>query len=462
MSSLARRRGLSAVWAAGLILPFASVAWAQQPAGDQGGGGGGAQPGGGGGATAPPPQPAAPIAPQVPMYPGSVAPPPPGQPVGGGNATESSARPVTGEKEDTFDFGPKASGGGTAFGSATGPVFLGGGESHVGVGGDTVPGVHVVRRGDTLWALCDQYFKNPYQWPRVWSFNPQLQNPHWIYPGDQIRLIQGGTLPPATATGGATGTGVIDRRGRVVPDTIFLRDQGYIEDDNKENWGEISGAPTEKMFLSDFDEVYVRIGGNRDVKLGQELTIFRPRDVVDGGGEIVQIEGTIRVDQWNAKDRIARGQIVETLDVIERGARIGPVGRRFEVVAPVRNDVDITARVITSIHPHPFYEQNQVVFLDKGAEDGLKPGNRLFVIRRGDAWRKSLPTEGAAVRVPLDNDKAAVVERVPRPRDESKFPEEVIAELRVLTLRPHSCMTLVTQSLREIEQADTAVARKGY
>src|SRR5262249_41651714 len=55
-----------------------------------------------------------------------------------------------------------------------------------------VPELHVVRRGDTLWDICWFYFNDPWQWPRVWSYNPQITNPHWIYPGDLVRLLPRG------------------------------------------------------------------------------------------------------------------------------------------------------------------------------------------------------------------------------------------------------------------------------
>jgi nucleoid-associated protein YgaU len=49
-------------------------------------------------------------------------------------------------------------------------------------------GFHIVKKGDTLWGITSEHFEDPRDWPQVWSFNPQLQNPHWIYPGDQLRL----------------------------------------------------------------------------------------------------------------------------------------------------------------------------------------------------------------------------------------------------------------------------------
>ena len=321
--------------------------------------------------------------------------------------------------------------------------------------------VHVVRRGDTLWGICDMYFRNPYQWPRIWSYNPQLQNPHWIYPGsDQIRMQAGGVSPLANP-GGRDNSNMIEKHRTVLPETIFLRDEGYVEDDTKENWGEITGAPEERIFLADTDEVYLHIANNHEVKLGEELTVFRPTRTL-GSGQIVQIQGTVRIDDWDAKTRVARGRIVETLDTIERGARVGPVGRRFDVVAPVRNEVDLQTNVIASVRLHGFFGQNQVVFIEKGADDGLKVGNRLFVMRRGDAWRQTLVTDTAARRIAVESLSPAEMERVPRPRDESKYPQEVTAELRVLSLHPHSATCIVTQSVHEIELGELAVSKKGY
>src|SRR5262249_18431372 len=94
----------------------------------------------------------------------------------------SSSRPIVGDQSDSFDLGQ----------SGRGPAVVTGEKGAVGLTGSerlsTAPDVHLVRKGDTLWDLCDQYFQNPWQWPTVWSYNSQIQNPHWIYPGDQLRL----------------------------------------------------------------------------------------------------------------------------------------------------------------------------------------------------------------------------------------------------------------------------------
>jgi hypothetical protein len=384
--------------------------------------------------------------------------------IGGGNATESSSHPITGEEQDSFDFGKSGSGEGAARGGDNGPIFT----THRHISSSSsreAPDTHVVRRGDTLWAVCDHYFSNPYQWPRIWSYNPQIKNPNWIYPGDELRLrVAGGAGPEAKPATDAKGLSLVDRRRTVPHDSVFLRDQGWIQGDESDDvWGEVSGSASETMFLSDLNEVYLTLRSGHDPRIGQELTVFRTRASA-AAGEIVQLLGTVRIDGWNSKERVARAQIVETLDTIERGNKVGPIARSFLVVSPVTNTSEVTAHVLASLHPNEIFGQNQIVFIDKGEAAGLQPGNRLVIRRRGDAWRQTLVTEGAGYRISTDNElPMPPMEMTPGSHaDDPKFPEETVAELRILTTRRESAACLVTQARVEIDTHDIAYARKGY
>lgn len=342
-----------------------------------------------------------------------------------------------------------------------------------------VPDIHLVRRGDTLWDLCNRYYQNPWAWPKVWSYNPQIANPHWIYPGDQVRITS------ATGAGGqkamslaarststiGSGKGLISNRQKnVVPGTVFLRDQGYLGDPKRDVWGELVGSDEEQMMLAEGNHAVLMMRPGVTVTKGQELTVFnsvrQPQKVANARkppGEIVAVRGTVKVIDFNPETRMARAILTESFDVIERGALIGPIGRRYDVVSPVKTNNKVATRVLTSIYPNVYIAKDQIAFLDKGSEDGLAMGNRLFVVRRGDSWRASLVTaaKDTKKRMLINTPEEAGYEDTPTRGDENKFPEDTIAELRILRTEKYSSIALVVASKRELVGGDLAVTRPG-
>ena len=422
-----------------LVTATSAPSWAQDPpAGDDGAG-----------AAAPPGVTVVQV-PAAPTYPGTLPPAgfDPDAHLG------SSSRSMTDiNKGDSFDLGRGSSGPSSFKGAANG--------SYV-VEGQSVPDGHTVRRGDTLWEISGRYYQNPYQWPKLWSFNPQIQNPHWIYPGDRVRLRDG------SAGGSAIGSiGLLKSRTAVPPQTIFLRETGWVDDRKEDTWGDLVGAPDDKMLLSDGDEVYLQLEDGHEVQVGDELTLFRPIRTVETEntkGELVSIRGTVKIDRYNPKTRMVRARITEALDVIERGVKVGPVGRRFDVVPPVVADQDIDANILASLYPNQVYVQHQVVFLDKGEKEGVKIGQRFFAIRRGDRWVQNIKGAGtmALVRPRVEDDRFAKVDTVKvGAADPSLFPDETYAELRVLRVREHTAAALVVATKYEIERNARLISRKG-
>jgi hypothetical protein len=359
----------------------------------------------------------------------------------------------------------------------------------IGSGGVYTPSsgkdTHVVREGDTLWDISQHYFGDPWQWPKLWSYNPEVTNPHWIYPMDQLRLspgaLQQDVAVAKAVTGKGTGTGLGMGRDDVTPGmlsgteqapsvivpgrmfqkpgTIFLRDEAYLDQDALKTVGQIVGGHEEHMFLSPSDQVYVRFKEGQDVRAGQSYAIFRPihaweRDPGEDEeqGTLVRIQGTVVVRSYDRERKVARGVLTEAMDPIERGFFVARVDRRFDLVEPQRNESNVVARIVASSRPRELLSYGEVVFLDVGQGHGIKPGNRFFVVRRGDDWLDTIvadPTElGNIVEVPE--------------YDPTVLPKEVVAELRVLKVRKTTTIALVTRSDYDVLQGEVAEMRVGF
>ena len=330
-------------------------------------------------------------------------------------------------------------------------------------------GVYVVKPGDTLSKISGRVFGQRLMWPKLWSMNPQIQNPHWIYPGDQILLSSGGNGATRALTLGA-GSGL--SKPQLVPkDAVFLRRLGYIDDPREGVLGEVVGAREPVQLIGQAQHIYLELRPEVALREGQILTIFeavrnppRVRGARRPPGQLVSILGSAKVEYWNPKTRVARAQVTETADVIERGAKVGLLGRQHVVVSARPANTNVSARVLTSMYPNEMFAQHDVLFIDRGSSDGLVEGNRLFVIRRGDTWRRTLSTTKEMARSTIRMNSAERVEVVPTPLrgDEQDFPEEIVAELRVIKAHKYSSLVLVTHARVEIEPGDRAVARAGF
>ena len=66
------------------------------------------------------------------------------------------------------------------------------------------PNEYTVKTGDTLWDISKVFLRDPWYWPEIWYVNPEIANPHLIYPGDVLHLVYVDGKPRITMERGST------------------------------------------------------------------------------------------------------------------------------------------------------------------------------------------------------------------------------------------------------------------
>ncbi|RYZ67977.1 MAG: hypothetical protein EOP08_01595 [Proteobacteria bacterium] len=130
-------------------------------------------------------------------------------------------------------------------------------------------------------------------------------------------------------------------------------------------------------------------------------------------------------------------------------------------MAPVANDVDAEGTLFTALAPGALYGQGQVVFVDLGEGSGLKPGNTLEVIRRGDGYHMTMPSRSAALRIETGGDRRDL-ERIQKPEEPSKLKDEVVGSIRVLAVGKRTATCYALESTSELEAGERVIVRKGH
>ncbi len=316
------------------------------------------------------------------------------------------------------------------------------------------PELHVVTRGDTLWAICWYYFNDPWQWPKVWSYNPQVTNPHWIYPGDLVRLLPKGwiqavqpvdtvSIDPDDPDAGAPPELAPPQRAV----TLSVRQVAFIDQKHLDSAWRVVGSVDERELLSLGDEIYVSYPKDDVPQLGKRYTIYATDQSVadpNGGGKVgsyVRVLGDVEIIAVK-KDKEARGRIVSVTGEIERGARVGPLLRQFKSVPPVKNAVDASGTIVAMLSRDQMIGEGEVVFVDLGTASGVKAGNRLVVVRRGDAFDPVITPDDMVGQ------------------NNPKFPTRTLGEIALIQVDEKLSVGLVTLAIEEMGVGDRVMMRK--
>ncbi|HIF50963.1 MAG TPA: LysM peptidoglycan-binding domain-containing protein [Thiotrichaceae bacterium] len=266
------------------------------------------------------------------------------------------------------------------------------------------PDDYIVVKGDTLWDISARFLEQPWRWPEIWNVNPQIENPHLIYPGDIVSLSYKDGMPVLNVNRGS-GQVVNGRNVKLSPEirsldnaeaipTIpldaiqqFLERPIVLDEDEMDQWPYVVSSYDEHLIATTGNKIYIRgIAEDSDV---HRYSIYRkgpayinPKKDEDGKDEILGYEAIYVGDAVLEKKGDPASAVVTVVDrEVMVGDRLIPqsdedISTEFIPGSPYR---EMEGNILSVVDGVSQIGQYQIVVLNLGEEQGLEAGNVLGV-----------------------------------------------------------------------------------
>ncbi|HAA56306.1 MAG TPA: hypothetical protein DCE42_16195 [Myxococcales bacterium] len=322
---------------------------------------------------------------------------------------------------------------------------------------NNAPREYLVQPGDTLWDISRRFLGSPWFWPKLWSKNPHIQNPHWIFPGNRIRfrkgeiqvvrkkeqkelpdIISGKGKLDLTDTGISIAGGGLGYNGLLRKELRARRDS-FIDRKGLKKAGRIIGAPEGQTLITKNDTAYLSFKNLRNVTAGEKYTIFRViskiKDPKSGRnvGYMIRLRGVLQISELKKKLAVAR--VLDAYREIEKGDLVGPYISNRLTVRVRRNEALVKGYVLRATSNVTLLGQFYQLFINKGKRHGVRLGNTFDIYRMGGGR----------------NHPAVAAKEDPNPKVRQKIGTAIVIDVRLDT-----CVAVVTQSLLEIQAGDSA------
>lgn len=258
------------------------------------------------------------------------------------------------------------------------------------------PQRYVVKKGDTLWDIAGMFLHKPWLWPEIWHVNPQIKNPHLIYPGDELELVYIDGKPRLrVANRGPVKLSPGIRRNKLaaaipaIPiDAIapFLTRPLVVDKDELEHKPYLVAFADEHIAAGAGQKIYVR-----DIPTweNKKFDILRAGPAYKDGdtGEILGYEALLTgIGTLKRVGDPATVYIDATKREVLVGDRLIPAAEGimatdFQPHPPAR---EINGNIIAMIDGLREIGQYSIVVLDRGLKDGVDPGTVFQVNNRGE------------------------------------------------------------------------------
>ncbi len=280
------------------------------------------------------------------------------------------------------------------------------------------PDRYVVVKGDTLWDISARFLKDPWLWPEVWQANPQIANPHLIYPGDVITLVYVEGVPRIRVERGPklvklTPSVRHEEIKQAIPtiplDAVqqFLNQNQVFTEDELKGRPYVVGMDDRRLAIAAHDRFYARRLGAHPV--GDYSILRKGKEYIDPA-----TKESLGFEMVNVGDaRLARGGDPATLDVVRSNrdvivgdylvpASVQPILQNYFPHAPKSQVKGVIISLFDAVSEAGRY---QVVTINLGNSAGMDVGTTLEIDRAGEVVRDQVTRKD----VKLPDEKAGLL-----------------------------------------------------
>jgi hypothetical protein len=244
---------------------------------------------------------------------------------------------------------------------------------------------YTIQKGDTLWDLSQKFSDSPWQWPDLWRENKQLSNPHWIYPGERIRLYL------KEGTGSIAENKIIKQKIHQIESTkkqVYyyyskIDQAGFIKSDAVKPSGTILKVKDKKVMINEGDIIYIREEGGIPLPEGKKYYIYRTMKPVRAQNLTpypgVQHYFTGVVEIVSKEAGFAVGKVIKSYRAINLYDLVMPYEPIKPQIALTESIKGLKGTIILSEEHKAMIGENDIAFIDKGTKDGIQPGQRYSI-----------------------------------------------------------------------------------
>jgi LysM domain len=258
------------------------------------------------------------------------------------------------------------------------------------------PKTYTVQKGDTLWDISSTFLRDPWLWPEIWQVNPQVENPHLIYPGDTLTLAYGadGTPELRLERGSATRLSPKMRseplQGAItaIPYEIvaaFMSKPSVVEKGEAKSSPYVVASREQHLAAAAGNTIYAK--GKLDGDAGTRFNVIHvgeplvdPEDNHLVGYQGIYTGAARMVEQGDPSTLLLTESARETLDgdLVYPGTFDTPLD--FVPHAP---SAQVDGQIISIVNALSMVGKYQVVVINRGSSHGLEPGHVLAVYHAG-------------------------------------------------------------------------------